>query len=158
MNKLNTVPMAFSREMAVYTRLNKHDIFIFCFGVSSSLIWDRNGKCCRFSHKSPYFRALFQSIWITIKISKSWNIQRTLQWEEYFSRCLSFSTLSRVKWTQGRSHGELGKSVFWKFLFPWSDRLDQTRVLKLSENLDRNPSKQFPLNKYFLFTFCRENS
>jgi len=54
-----------------------------------------------------------------------------------------------------RNHGE---SSFWKYLFSWSDQLDQKRVLKLTKNLDWNLSKQICQNKYFLSIFCRENS
>jgi len=44
--------------------------------------------------------------------------------------------LLQVKWTSGRSEGELGKSSFWKYLFPSSDRLDQKFVLQLSGKLE----------------------
>jgi len=104
------------------------------------------GQYCYFSHNSPYFCVLLQSnIWITIKISKSLklniDIQRTFQQEECFLKCSSGRLLSRVKWNRGKSHGELAKPSFWKYLFSWSDRLDKKRVLKLSIN-----SKQiFPL-------------
>ena len=66
-----------------------------------------------------------------MKISKSCSkvIQRTLRSGKKWLRCSSFSTLSRVKWARGRKYGELWKSSFWKYLFPWSDRLDQKRVL-----------------------------
>jgi len=45
---------------------------------------------CYFTHNNPHFRALLQSnIWITRKISKSWDrdIQRNLLYNKWFSRC-----------------------------------------------------------------------
>jgi hypothetical protein len=56
-------------------------------------------------------------LFLVIKASSIKDIRMTLQYEECISTCSSFSTLSRVNWTRGRSHRELGKPSFWKYLY-----------------------------------------
>ena len=105
--------------------------------ANSSPTWDCNSQYCSIIPNSPYLRALIQSkIRMKIKILKSWdrNIHVTLREANCFSKYLYFSALIRSKYNRIRSHGEQGRSHFWKYPFPWSYWLDQKRVCKLSKN------------------------
>jgi len=66
--------------------------------------------------------------------------------------------LSEVKWIRGKSHEELKRSNLWKYLFRWSDWLDQKHALKINKNLHCNPLTELSLNKYALSILGREIS
>ena len=131
------------------------------FSAHSFSEWDHNSQYWCIIHIVPYSHAPIQSnITMKMKILKRWNrdIHRTFKKKIISRNIYSWvCVLSLVKYNRIRNHRELGRSNFWKNLFPWSDRRDQKRAWKLSENWINNLQTEFSRHKYFLFIFGREN-